>query len=283
MLVAVSALLLTSCDNGTHPDEMGLAVEMVIPGTDAVTDVNVWIYGSDGKLVTTKHYPSSDALASDLIHIPAGKYTVVTATNLVAPFAIGETATLSALYATLTQPSASPAHAHFGAQGVDVKAGCITRATVKMSRVLAELQFTVEGVPSDVVSASVEVLNTAVGFFPGTAKLSSDWTAATIGTDITPKNGNIDFPLTRLMPVVAMTTGRATDATESTLIRFTFHYNNGGTVVFETLTPIMVNGGIYTPKVEYSIFRPGIVVAITTINGWIELPPITGEILNPDK
>lgn len=83
------------------------------------------------------------------------------------------------------------------------------------------------------------------------------------------------------MPVVAMPTRADEDI--KTSLQMIFVYENGGRLTFDVETPMLQNGGVYTPIIEYSVLRPGIVVEINDINGWIELPAIEGEILNPNR
>ena len=56
-----------------------------------------------------------------------------------------------------------------------------------------------------------------------------------------------------------------------------------GISTFNAEAPAMENGGTYTPEVVFDIFRPGITVTITEINGWIKGETTEGEILNPNK
>lgn len=278
---------LTSCDKDAHEGENGLAVSLSMPNKDAVNDIRLWVYQSDGAPIDEYHYATASELSSTLLPLPAGDYVLISATNLVTPFstnmAIGNgVRPYEGLTFRLDDASASPAHAHYGAQAVKVGGDGITHAEVAMSRILAELQFTVKGVPANVVKAEAKVVNTAKAFLPYSGQLIPYTDMADLGSTV-PENGVISFPLKRLMPVVNEQARAGGGESTKTLLQFTFYYADGSTVTCRAEAPAMENGGTYTPEVVFDIFRPGIIVTITEINGWIKGETTEGEILNPNE
>jgi len=278
---------LTSCDKNAHEGENGLTVSLSMPNKDAVSDIRLWVYQSDGAPIDEYHYATAGELSSTLLPLPAGDYVLITATNLVSPFspdmAVGSgVRPYEGLTFRLDDASASPAHAHYGTQAVKVSGDGTTHAEVAMSRILAELQFTVKGVPANVVKAEAKVVNTAKAFLPYNGQLIPYTDIADLGSAV-PEKGVISFPLKRLMPVVSEQTRADGGESTKTLLQFTFHYADGSAITFNAEAPAMENGGTYTPEVVFDLFRPGITVTITEINGWIKGETTEGEILNPNK
>lgn len=285
--VALAMLLnFSACDKDAHKDENGLVVNITMPGDDAVSDIRLWVYKSDGLLVDEYHYSDMKQLSTSTLALDAGKYVLIAATNLVTPFSTDQATgngikPYEGLAFTLNKASASPAHAHYGVQRVTVKGDGITHTEVAMNRILAELQFTIKGVPSNVTKAEAKITNVAKSFLPYSSQLNPYPDVADLGS-ITPVGGVITFPMKRLMPVVNAQSRAGIDAVP-TLLQFTFQYDNGETITFHAEAPAIENGGTYTPEVVYDVFRPGMTVTITTINGWAEGEMDEGEILNPNK
>lgn len=287
ILIFLMAATFVSCDKNAHDDEGGgLAVSLSMPGEDTASDVRLWIYQSDGLLVDEYHYKSLQELSSTLLPLAKGEYVLIAATNLVAPFSADQgiangAKPYEALAFSLNDASASPAHAHYGVQAVTVNTDGATSAEVKMNRILAEMQFTIKGVPAEVTKGEAKVTNVAKSFLPYSGQLNPYTDVADLGS-VTPKDGIITFPMKRLMPVVNAQT-RAGTETVPTLLQFTFLHADGETITFNAEAPTMENGGTYTPEVVFDVFRPGITVTITDINGWAEGETNEGEILNPNK
>lgn len=286
VLCVMTVMGFTACNNDDG-DGRGLSVSMNLPEGDAAGDTRLWIYRSDGDLLEEYHYESFNLLAQQRYDLPTGEYVLIAANNLTEPF----TATKSdaangvkpyeALLFSLNDASASPAHAHYGVQKVSVNAGTLESTEVKMNRILAELQFTIKGVPSDVIRVEAKITNVAKSFLPYSGELLPLTDVADLGSE-TPQNGVISFSMKRVMPVVAPAKSRA-DAEVKTQLQFTFHYIDNSTIEFTATAPIIENGGSYIPEVDYGIFRPGLEVTITDINGWIKGETSEGELLNPDR
>lgn len=287
-------LLFTACDKDAHKDEQGVTITLSLPSEDDVTDTRLWVYQPDGLLL--KEYHDTTPRALSLEPLAPGEYVLIAATNLTAPFSTHQAMAdgvkpYEGLLFQLDEPSASPAHAHYGVQTLQISADGIGHAEMKMSRILAELQFTIKGVPAEVTEVEANVTNVAKGFLPYSRQLLPATDVARLGK-ASPQNGVISFPLKRLMPVVKSVVKpvverqtRTADAptTVPTLLQFTFRYADGNTITFDAEAPAIENGGTYTPEIKYEQFRPGVTLQINAINGWVELPDINGDLLNPSK
>lgn len=274
---------INSCSNDDLDTETGLVVALSILQQDAVNDITIWAFDAQGVLRQQYDYPTAKEAAATLIHIPEGKYTLVGATNLKESFthnATAEITRIEELLITIRNASSSPAHAHYGVVTADVKATGITRATLSLNRCMAELSITIVNVPTEVVSAKLEVLNSSKGFYPAVSKLHPESAMVDLG-EVRASDKKMKFPLKRLMPTVAAIS--RTESEPKAQLRLVVNYSDGNSLTFELETPAIQNGGEYTPQIEYSILRTGVVINITTINGWVELPPIYGEILKPDN
>lgn len=276
-LACITILALTSCSKDSHEEKQGLAVSFTMPNDDAIDDIHLWIFNSNDVLEDEYSFKSAAAMASKLLPLAAGKHMIVAGINLTAPFSysttIGSTK-IDELLVLLTDAKASPSHAHYGIQTANVKDNGITQVEVKMTRVLAELQFSIHNVPAEVVSVEAEVLNCAKGFYPGTGKMTAETAQVDMGKQ-TPVNGDVNFPLLRVMPVVEPTPMRAAEETK-THIRFIFTFTDGKSTEVEVIAPIMQNGGTYTPEVEYETLKEKVTVDITGIPDWVEDPSMGG-------
>ncbi|ADV45165.1 hypothetical protein Bache_3241 [Bacteroides helcogenes P 36-108] len=285
MSLLLGLIYLSSCDKDVHQDESGLTVTLKMTTDDAVSSVRLWIYQESGALVKEYSYKSVNELASDRFQLPAGNYVLVAANNLVTPFSVkdaaGDAKAYEDLLFTLDDASASPIHAHYGTKTVTVHEGETSLVQVDMSRVLAELQFTIKGVPADVTEVEAYVKNAAQGFYPAMNRLTPETAPAYLGK-VRPQDGVISFPLIRVMPVVTPTESRAVSDIP-TLLEFNFKYSDNTSIHFEAEAPEMQNGGTYTPEVVFEVFQPGVTIRITDINGWGVGETTGGEILNPSN
>lgn len=280
MVCCLLMAVVSSCSKSDHNTEKGLAVALSLVQADRVNDVILWAFDANGVLRQEYNFESPKELTSKLLDIPSGKYTVVAASNLNESFAYTTsmgTTRIEELLITINNASSSPSHSHYGVATVDVATSGISYAHVSLTRSMAELSFTVTGVPTEVASAKLEVVNSTKGYYPGAARLHNETATVDFG-QITPSNGRLEFETKRLLPTTSSAT-RSDDL--KTMLRMTMVYTNGGILVFDIEAPALQNSGIYTPEITYATFRPGVVIGITPINGWVELPPINGEILNP--
>src|SRR5574344_1055706 len=277
-LVGGMLLSLLSCTRYVHDSERGLAVSLKEAVEDGVQSVHLYIFDSEGTLSLERDYSSPQSLGHELINLKAGSYKIIAVTNMAGAFTQAGTASPENLLLMMKDASSSPSHAHYGSCDVTVGQKGISFASVKISRVFAELQLTVKGLPSDVTGVSAEVENCSGGFYPGAGKLFSGISPARLGT-VSPKSGEADFPSFRVMPVVA---GTSSGGELTTLTRLTLHFSDGRDVVSEVSSPALQNGGIYSVSVSFSALRTGIVVGVSDIDGWGPGSDYNGEILNPD-
>lgn len=86
LLAALAMLLPTSCDKDIHENEYPLADGQgaLIIGLESeaeVTDLTLYLFGSDGTAVLCETYDNPRELASGYIPVPAGSYTLVIVAN----------------------------------------------------------------------------------------------------------------------------------------------------------------------------------------------------------
>ena len=86
LLAALMLLLPTSCDKDIHENEYPLADGQgaLIIGLESqaeVTDLTLYLFGSDGTAVLCETYDNPRELASGHIPVPAGSYTIVVVAN----------------------------------------------------------------------------------------------------------------------------------------------------------------------------------------------------------
>ena len=278
----VPILFFTSCCKDSDSDCKKKIIVTLVSTEDPITDVTLWTFGADNTLKQIYEFTSLQDASITITHLPVGEYQIVAVTNTNDAFthnSVIGTTTLSELLLTINNPSLSVAHSHYGATTVTMEQGRVSKAQIALRRTMAEMQFTIKDIPSEVVSAQLYVLNSSIGYYPGASRLHSDVATVDLG-HITPQSGLLQFDNKRLMPTVSMPTKAAGDV--KTILKLILHYDNGGELPFHVETPALQNGGVYTPVITYSQLRPGITTEINTINGWVELPPINGEILNPN-
>lgn len=283
-VVTLLAMFAGGCSrDDAHKSELGLALTLeTTHPADEVSQVKLWLFTSaDNTLRYEFDFESAAAIALKPIELTPGSYKAVVVTNLSEAFrhnAVVGTTVTNELFVRLNDPSSSPAHAHYGSADFTLSSDDITPVKLTLSRVFVENQLTLTNLPTEVTHIAVEVLNASEGFYPALSTLSPVTARVSLG-DMPSSGGKATFPLKRFMPTVAMVT-RADDGI-MTHVRFTFTYSDGNKIEFDVQMPQMNNGGSYQPEIPYAEFRPGTKIVITDINGWQELPPITGEILNP--
>ena len=286
-LFLLLGLLVTmaGCRKNDGDPERGAVLTLTELKNDPVSDIRLWVYDNNGKLVNEYSYRSYTELADALLPLPAGEYTFVVATNIVEPFKVQKSTTattdLENLYIKLNDASSSPAHAHYGVEKATIAADDVTRVPLRLNRVMAEMGFMIKNIPAEVVKATLQITNVAEGFYPGIGKLSAQTAVASLGEQ-TSQGGTLTFPAKRIMPVVTPAV-RSGETELKTLLQLTVTYTTGATLTFDLEAPATQNGGSYTPEIEYSILRQGITIEVDAINGWVELLPVNGEILNPNN
>ena len=296
MLILLIGVSLSSCDKNAHlrEGEQNVSVGIVMTTPDLASDVYLWAFDAEGILRYEFRFETPEELASTTLPLPEGDYTLVVCNHLADAFLretqIGVTK-ISEFHITQAEANASPEHAHYGITEVSVPSGLggwqWVEATESLSRILAELQLTVSGLPQGVGSATAIIENCAIGFFPAENRLGEACTPVHLGDAVTnPATNSATFDRIRLMPTVAMPSERGAkrDKTSArTHVRLTLHYTRGEPdLVIQVEMPPLLNGGVYEVKIPYDDIRPGITLQITDINGWKDDTPIYGEILAPE-
>lgn len=289
VLAVVALGAFQSCDK-RHSDENGsVSVELRFSDEQdredvTINDVRLWIFDETGSLAGRFNYKSPADLALQRFHLDAGRYTFVTAVNLVDPFICvesGGATDLESLVFRLESPDASPEHALFGVTEETVDKGTGKIVVSQIRRVLSELTVKMSDVPVGVSVKSV-VRYVADGVIPA---LKDD--DGSFGLPTTEENRNIDLPegvttdgtlvtpTLRLMPTPG--------GSVSTLLRLTVTLPGGNVLESDIVAPPMHPSGKYILLIDYPSLQPGMIVNPYRINDWTEGWVVNGEILDPDE
>ena len=268
------AILLTSCQKD-EVKEPGIAVALETEcKQDNFSSASVFIFDKEGILRHEQYFDNFYTLASTAFPMSVSNYTVCVVSNVKPDYnveaIVGKT-TLQDLRLSPAKPN--PVHAHFGLSGIEVVPLDLSLATVLLYRVLSELQLTVTVVPVDVKDVEATVENSASAMLPAAKALSADKTPVLFGKGEV-QNGHVAYDMIRLMPTAA--------SQDHTLIRLEVLKSNNSTVTAFVEAPVMKNGGVYKLVVPYNQLRPGEIYILSEINGWQDLTPVDGEILNPN-
>mgnify|MGYP002624803063 CR=1 FL=1 len=206
---------------------------------------------------------------------------------------------------SLSDPSASPRQAWYAVTHATVKSDEITVAEFHLQRLLSELTVIVHGVPTgaaitasvDCVASSVLLppldgksrygipasepsLTVALGpLTPDASALTADASALTadasapdgfpVGTITLRHDGHTLMPTAGGQPRCYLTLAVTTP--------------DGSPLTFVADAPRMDCGKAYVVELDYTKFRPYMLLNAFTINDWTEGWTISGEIINPDK
>lgn len=278
--IILALLLLTGCHQHDHKNS-GIAVALQSKVNDPINDIAIWAFNDQQKLAEEFYFKSPCELASTPLNLSPGSYNLVTVTNMGDAFAHNaqkEVSTLNDLLVIINDASSSPSHVHYGQNTVQVNNETCQRAIIDLNRAMAEMTFSISNVPSEVIGVEMWVVNSAKGGYPGIERLTAETERVSFGLT-KPEQGKVQFATKQLMPTVAQSNVKSSPKAK---LEFTMSYDNGVLLTFQAQTPSLNSGGIYAPDIEYSLFRPGITIEIDEINGWIELPPIDGDILYPN-
>lgn len=285
--------LFASCDRDAHDGEGdgGLSVALAWQdeadqGTE-VKDVKLWILNAeDGSFVEEKHYGSAEEIASQRFSLSEGHYQILTTTNLVEPFTIGESTravvNTNQLMLGLSNPSASPDHAYYGVTDITIDKSNVNYVTKDaMRRMLAELTLIIEGVPENTAIIG-KVLNVAKGILPlqknedgtfGTTTYTKEECEIPLGIAV--HDNRLVTETLRLMPTA--------NGFHTTRLFIQLIAPHGTVSNYDIEAPIMKSGGKYQINLEYEEMRPYMYLTSTKINDWTEGWIYRGEILNPEK
>lgn len=261
----------------------GVSFSLEKPNDDFLKEIKLFVFSETELLIDSKEYSSSKNLEGSLTVLPPGGYTFVVLTNSNGVFQhngkVGETY-LNEFLVSLSSDARSPEHVHYGQKTVTLAEGTHTSVAIPLNRAMAEFSMLIYNIPDEVTSVRVEILNSATGFYPGPQKLHPAIQPVLLGEG-TPENNKFQLDPIRLLPVMTYSS-TSVKADVLTHMSVSLSYDNGGEISFSGSGPPLQSGGVYTPEIEYRIFRPGVDFEINSINGWQELPPLFGEILMPD-
>lgn len=288
-IIVCAIAVFSSCDRNVHSDEHGVVVVLEMPTDDKAEGIDIRVFNSNSILTYIYNFATIEDVNSTLLPLPAGEYTLVTTVSTADHFAITEQigkTTIDDLLFTMKVPDSSPTHAHYGVTEVTSVNEVYTNATIKANRIFSELEITLTGLDDDIVKVEIIIHNTAKGFYPAIQRLTQEYSSVYLG-ELVPTDNSVQFPLFRLMPVVAMSVRSKADAEIKTVSEFIFHTKTETGEIVEVSVdaslPEMENGGSYTAKVDFEVFRPGVEINITDINGWDDGSENNGEILNPKQ
>lgn len=136
IIICVLSLLvsLTACDRDAHEGDNGLTVALDNSRcADApIGEITVCLFGTDGHRAAVFRYPDARALASSLMPVEAGHYTVVAVVNTGIDEA--ECRTLTALHDKVASAAADNPDVLSGMTDCDVSACGISRVVVPLCR-----------------------------------------------------------------------------------------------------------------------------------------------------
>lgn len=274
---------LTSCSDDIHEGEIGVSVALMWQDEEdagtPISDVRLWMYTADGTPTGDYHYTDPREVAKQLWPLAAGEYRFVATANLVEPFTV-DNDTDGRPFISLSDASASPAHAWYGAVDVTYGALGVQRVVMPLTRILSELTVIITGTPDGMVFTGT-VDNAATGIYPTEKK--ADGSFGTISRqsvsvnipETTAQSGTIRTETLRLMPTV--------NGANQTTLSFQLRNSAGSTNYFTISAPLMNIGGKYLIELNYDEMTPFIYLSPITIDGWTEGWVVNGEILNPEE
>lgn len=259
----------------------GVMVELNTPDSEVLNEAVIWVFAQNDTLVKEYTFKNMPSITQHQILLEPGRYTVVAQTNMGNVFthnaALNKTV-LTDLVVVKNGENDLLEHVHYGVVECVVEPNRIELVSMSLSRAMAEITLSIKNIPNDVRSVAMVVKNAATGYYPAIRKLHPVATPVSLG-ELYPINNAVIFDKVKLLPVTMSEITK--DNLTETYVEFTMAYDNGGVLTFDVKGPALVNGGVYTPEIEYNVFRPGIVIELNSINGWKELPEISGEILSP--
>lgn len=289
VLAAMALCAAQSCGK-RHTDEDG-SVSVELRFSDeldrdevVIRNVRLWIFDESGSLAGCFEYTGAAELALQRFHLDDGRYTFVTAVNLVDPFICVESGGLTDLQNLVFRlefPDASPEHALYGVTEETVESGTSKTVVSRIRRVLSELTVRMSGVPAGVNVQSV-VRYVADGVIPA---LKED--DGSFGLPTKEENRNLVLPEGRTEDGVLVTPTMRLMPTPggsvSTLLRLTVTLPGGNVLESDIVAPPMRPSGKYILLIDYPSLQPGMIVNPYRINDWTEGWVVNGEVLDPDE
>lgn len=248
---------------GKHP----LTLLWTSKQPDDLKDIRLWIFDRNEVLIREQQFAHLDEARSARISLPDAPCTLVAATCPASHYtcpAVPGTTRLSELVITVNQPGSNPPHIQRGTALITAET---SNAEMPMSRILSELEFTLKNMPAEVVKVRAEVLNSPDGFYPGIGRLTNRNTTIQLGELAPDAEGNVRFPLFRLMPVTTQPRSRVEDEPDPTRMLVTLTTIKGEQKVFDVVAPALESDEYYDPEAGYELFKEGALV-VATIKDW---------------
>lgn len=272
-----------SCSRpSAHSDDAGLSVaafwEDPADGDTEISEVEAWIYGSDGKLVAESGAADAGSLARKLFRLGAGRYMVVAAVNMIPPFTVSGKEDSWTMQFSMESP-VSDAHAFCGAVEVEMgKSGGTVTAETPMRRMLAELAVEMEGAPEG-LALELQVMNASSGVCPAAGTGGGNLVGPSHETaepELPPyifRNGNTMTDTYLLMPTA--------DGYESSQFMILMRRQDGTVFESAVASPVMEMAGKYLMRLKYDEMQPFMRLTACSIADWTEGWIYSGEITDP--
>lgn len=267
LLISLLSFILTGCIH-EYPDGTGnhpISLVWTSDHPDELTGIRLWIFDEKDVLIKEVQFADLAEARQTNVELPAAPCKLVAATCPTSHYtceAVPGKTRRGDLLITVNTPGSNPPHIQSGTAIVTAESG---RVEIRMTRILSELEFLLKKLPPEVVKVRAEVLNSADGFYPGTTTLTDRNTTIALGELAPDAEGNVHFPLIRLMPVTNVPVSRVAQPT--TQMAVTMITTGGEEVTFDVVAPTIESGGYYDPEAGYEQFKVGTVV-IATIKDW---------------
>lgn len=281
--------LFSSCVNEEHADEKGLSISLAWQDSTnkktEVEDVRQWIYAADGSLVSYSQQGSAQEAAGERFMLPEGEYRILTTTNLLPPFTLGN-ATRAADPGTETRIGLQNSkvveqNAFFGIVDVTIQnANTYTVVENPLKGVLAELVLQIEGIPAGTRLMGT-VRNASLWLYPMLKNSEGEYGKVSEETE------EVEIPGFEFLddagqtkPVLLMPTGYLQ---ESSLLQLRIVLPDGTEKVSEIKAPLMKAGGKYVIQLRYNEIQTNMTLSSVKIDDWTEGWVYYGEIFDPEE
>lgn len=267
ILLCLPCLYLAGCiheypeGEGNHP----LTIVWSSKQPDDLKGIRLWIFDRNEVLLSEQQFADLEEARSANVALPAAPCTLVAATCPASHYtceAVPGKTRLGELVITVNEAGSNPPHIQSAVAEVIAES---KQVEMRMSRILSELEFSLKNMPAEVVKVRAEVLNSADGFYPGTVRLTDRNTTIYLGELAPDAEGNVRFPLIRLMPVITKPISRADVVPTQMLVTLTTA--KGEEVKFDVVAPTLESDEYYDPEAGYELFKEGAVV-VATIKDW---------------
>lgn len=253
-----------------------------------IKEISVWLHPADGSPAMEYTFSDRQDLSEQQFELPVGEYRIFSTVNLLPPYIDEYNPMRSRAFTdgkehfiTLEKPNLSPEPAYCYEDRIVITESGVQTVKVKMKELLAEMTFSIKGVPNGTILKG-SVGNATAGIIPKFDETLGEMIAerselivpvelpVTLSTD-----GIVTIKKFRLLPSVK-------GATES-LIKMMLLYPNTKRNDFEIHAPEMRMGGKYYIVLDFADMTPYMHLTSIRIDKWTEGWTINGEILNPEE